>query len=810
MARSPIRVATSNIRAFSELTGACLHRHASSATTAAVTSEVTSAVNNALGSCVLRSLGFSPLPLGPSKLHLAQVAAGLQPRKAHINLVPEFRCQVQVYLNHKPPMMGNKLSQDIVLHSGRIPKGSKLLTNTCERGEGSCSSRQHGAQNRQCQGRDACSQNQNIDQAMRCQGEEQTASLGHESTLSLPDAAVLNPKPPSCPNTPMVTSSETGPPRLTTLRSPVVTIPETGLPILNPNLCSAALTGDAEREQAPSTPAKRGRNVLAMTPPKVARCTTHEGKDTEQKQGKAHTLDHVSFQCHAERLANDIGDDPSADDLVHMFENVTGDQFRRMCGHKAGEKAWSSGAYAKGGCVGLRKNTASSPKFTRACVAFLKRKMPDATFSCVSIFCNLLQGMRKDSHNMKGTLNFGVALSAFRGGHVWHSGSAGNVRMTTPSGKQRGALLDVAAGPISFDASAYHCVMPWEGRRIVLIGYTPQCDDRMTQDECELLRSLGFPLPWDKPAKPCIKPPPSPADGIEHSKASASNEAREAYTFGVYHTEAEFIRKAVEVGHPRQLYGQLPEAMKKCIDALLVMPEAAVAKKRALWFSKWTERARAIMHDPDPTWEISDPAMSTIMQKKRLQLLDEIVQTEGYGDTSLAANMRDGFDLVGTAPTSGVLPGKVVPASMDPESLSMNAARANEALRTAVSSCGDNGLDEALWNKTKQEVQDGWLLGPYEWDELDVGNVMSPRFPLQQKNKVRPIDDYSRSGVNACVTNLEQQTVDTADVAAAMFSKLSNGLIEHKRSGALLGRSFNLTAAYRQLCVSKESSRFAT
>ena len=74
---------------------------------------------------------------------------------------------------------------------------------------------------------------------------------------------------------------------------------------------------------------------------------------------------------------------------------------------------------------------------------------------------------------------------------------------------------------------------------------------------------------------------------------------------------------------------------------------------------------------------------------------------------------------------------------------------------------------------------------------------------------MRPIDDYSRSGVNACVTTLEQPTVDTADVAAAMFSHLCVKLSAAKKPSWIKGRAFDLTAAYRQLCVAVRSRRFA-
>ena len=80
-------------------------------------------------------------------------------------------------------------------------------------------------------------------------------------------------------------------------------------------------------------------------------------------------------------------------------------------------------------------------------------------------------------------------------------------------------------------------------------------------------------------------------------------------------------------------------------------------------------------------------------------------------------------------PTSGILPGKVVPASLHPDDLCAGASCANEALRTCLGSCGDEQLDKELWEKTMKEVDAGWLVGPMEWEQLTPSDVISHRFP---------------------------------------------------------------------------------
>ena len=78
--------------------------------------------------------------------------------------------------------------------------------------------------------------------------------------------------------------------------------------------------------------------------------------------------------------------------------------------------------------------------------------------------------------------------------------------------------------------------------------------------------------------------------------------------------------------------------------------------------------------------------------------------------------------------------------------------------------------------------------------------------PLRQGVKLRPIDGYSRSSVNSCVTAVESPTVDTADVAAAVAASLCWSLTDRGRSSKLVGRSH---CCILQVCVSKESRSFA-
>ena len=65
------------------------------------------------------------------------------------------------------------------------------------------------------------------------------------------------------------------------------------------------------------------------------------------------------------------------------------------------------------------------------------------------------------------------------------------------------------------------------------------------------------------------------------------------------------------------------------------------------------------------------------------------------------------------------------------------------------------------------------------------------------------------SSVNATVGTSEQATTDNIDVITSMLAELMKQLSHNKRCSKLLARSFDLSAAYRQLCVAPASYTFS-
>lgn len=88
-------------------------------------------------------------------------------------------------------------------------------------------------------------------------------------------------------------------------------------------------------------------------------------------------------------------------------------------------------------------------------------------------------------------------------------------------------------------------------------------------------------------------------------------------------------------------------------------------------------------------------------------------------------------------------------------------------------------------------------------------NPISRRFGLQQRRKIRLIDDYTESGVNTCVTSVESPVLHTIDVACAVLALWFGLCGEQGLNPELVSRTFDLTSAYRQVALSSDGKRFA-
>ena len=180
-----------------------------------------------------------------------------------------------------------------------------------------------------------------------------------------------------------------------------------------------------------------------------------------------------------------------------------------------------------------------------------------------------------------------------------------------------------------------------------------------------------------------------------------------------------------------------------------------------------------------------------------------------YPDKRLVSDIWQGFPITGWLPASNIFPKDVKEPSLDVGTLESLSKGMNAHVKSKVLAAGSNDMSAVTWAETNKELEEGWM-------EIDPGQgdnaAWAMRFGLQQKEKVRVIDDFSIAGVNQTTGMNERLKIFGIDDSAALpaHSLDSNGDKHHPR---MLGKTIDLRSAYKQFGIcsaDRERIRVAT
>ena len=109
-----------------------------------------------------------------------------------------------------------------------------------------------------------------------------------------------------------------------------------------------------------------------------------------------------------------------------------------------------------------------------------------------------------------------------------------------------------------------------------------------------------------------------------------------------------------------------------------------------------------------------------------------------------------------------------------------------------MQSSGDKETDLSLFAATMKEVEKGFI----SKEELLAGSTLTKRFPVKQKNQVRPIDDYKAS-----LVNFADATID--HIASMLAFWMKSGSLS--AGDGLVAKCWDLSDAYKQVPLSDEA-----
>ena len=293
-------------------------------------------------------------------------------------------------------------------------------------------------------------------------------------------------------------------------------------------------------------------------------------------------------------------------------------------------------------------------------------------------------------------------------------------------------------------------------------------------------------------------------------------------TFGVYRSPLEFLRRALTIEHPLDSPHTVDKSNLKAMLFIRDETAAGVMKFRASQLRKYTQRAAELASEEARIKAALDPDVRRVLQGKRLLLFEEMARDANVGDENLFKELTEGFKLTGEMPQSHQFPAKLKPAMLSVQQLRESSVWAKKMIHSSCRRVGsDSEIAKAVYDETQQQLQDGWVLGPFTAQQLDdkYGGcwIPSKRFGVRQGNKIRAVDDFSEFLVNASVTSTEKlqlfgldEVVNTARTFLGCDFLCCDDTLDNlwcsqgvatfqgpwKR---ILGRALDLKSAYKQL-----------
>ena len=250
----------------------------------------------------------------------------------------------------------------------------------------------------------------------------------------------------------------------------------------------------------------------------------------------------------------------------------------------------------------------------------------------------------------------------------------------------------------------------------------------------------------------------------------------------------------------------LPEVLQSTIGFYRDTTLQERLKYRAEKLGFWLKRVVALKQQECELKASMDGEVAQILRDKNILLWQEMLASVEYPDMDVVEEMKSGTDLVGPAPRTGLWPQKFQPSLVTLEELCDLAVRDRAGLQQQFSNVSGADHVNEVWEKTMDEVRAGLLEGPLDLADVPTNYPLSRRFGIQQGNKVRCIDDFSRSAVNSAAQTCESPKPHTVDVFAAMCVNLMGAISDDT---PWVGRTFDLIGAYRQCAINPNSKQFS-
>ena len=282
---------------------------------------------------------------------------------------------------------------------------------------------------------------------------------------------------------------------------------------------------------------------------------------------------------------------------------------------------------------------------------------------------------------------------------------------------------------------------------------------------------------------------------LQNSSNYTEDQIAEKVSFGIPREPEDFVKEAIKAGHPRFLDYRSINEIDTLLEQNLDAGAFEILSKRTSWLKRWTDRAQELSHDEVALHRSLKPHWAAVLRGKRLLLFGEMLREISYPDVHLIQDICDGFRITGWLRDSGCFERMPKQPTMTVSNLLATARGLNQAVISRANGMEDDDPVRAAWDETQLELEKEWI-----W--LDRTNYFSGlslthRFGLQQKKRVRVIDNFKTSGVNSTCGSPEKQKLYGLNFLATTLVRA----LSLKKSGGphgLCGKTFDLSSAYKQ------------
>jgi len=325
---------------------------------------------------------------------------------------------------------------------------------------------------------------------------------------------------------------------------------------------------------------------------------------------------------------------------------------------------------------------------------------------------------------------------------------------------------------------------PMSRKRKRKLRFEPDFSDKLTLDGDAARCFKG----WKTPAKI----PQSWTCFPKGSKLVQWIEATQQAVISIPLQPLQWVRRAYLIAHPSLDAEEVPLCIKKAVSAEVHEPPTVLAKRRTLASMQLAKLCTECTTLEETARSSVDPLVNSVTASKRTVALEKLLQEIHFPDLAVAGQVRNGFPLVGWLEPSGLWPPQILPPSLTPQALLDNAFSIGmSGVRSALRGKGDD-VSAKVWQTTCEECSQGWLtIEDFQQASL-VNTVVSSRFGVVQKGKVRPIDNFKSSFINACCGTTEKVQVDSVDqLPAVCLEWLRQGTPESPEQ-RIVGRTWDL------------------